>query len=332
MASCKLKLLAYKDVEQAAARISGEAVLTPLLSSARLDKDTGLNVFVKAEVFQNTGSFKFRGALNRLRLLTPEERRIGVVAWSSGNHAQGVAAAAAAVGTCATVVMPTDAPAPKINNARRLGANVVFYDRNSESREEIARAIADKRGATIVPSFDDPHIIAGQGTCGLEIANQVAVAGAHLDCLLVPCGGGGLAAGISIAVKERSPRTQIYAVEPEGYDDHVRSLISGRRERADMQQSSICDALLVPMPGDLTWQINRQNLAGGIAVGDSEVRRAMRYAFDVLKLVVEPGGAVALAAVMSKKIDPKFKTVGIVLSGANVDPALFCETLREEYN
>jgi threonine dehydratase len=318
----------YADVKAAADRIAGHANKTPMLRSQRLDEDTGRICFIKPEVLQVTGSFKFRGASNRLLQLSEAEKKSGVVAWSSGNHAQGVAAAAKLVGVKATIVMPADAPKLKIENTRRLGAEVVLFDRQTESREEIAMALSAKTGATVVPSYDDKHIIAGQGTAALELAQQVSDASAHMDALLICCGGGGLTAGCSLAMEKASPETKIYSVEPEGYDDHALSFASGKREAVDVGTHSICDALLTPTPGEITFAINQRLVTGGLVVTEAEVRTAMAYAFEVLKLTVEPGGAVALAAVLTGKVPPQHKRIGIVLSGGNVDPDFFAEVLK----
>lgn len=312
-----------QDVMAAAARLAGYAVRTPLLNFEALDKAVGARVFVKPEVLQRTGSFKFRGAYNRIAQIGPDIRRNGVVAWSSGNHAQGVAAAAALFDMPARIVMPADAPAIKLERTRALGAEVVTYDRRREDREAIGRALAVKHGATIVPPYDDPHIIAGQGTVGLEIAEDAARLGVTLDALYVPASGGGLVAGAALAFGDASPDTKIYAVEPIGFDDHGRSLVSGKREKNATADGSICDALMAPMPGELTFAINATRLAGGIAVSDAEAMAAMRFAFVEMKLVVEPGGAVALAALLSGKAEVQGQMVGLVLSGGNVDPEFF---------
>lgn len=317
------------DVEAAAKRLEGHAVRTPLLRNAGLDARSGGRVLIKPETLQHTGSFKFRGAFNRLVQLSPAERAAGVVAWSSGNHAQGVAAAARLLAMPATIVMPEDAPATKIAGTRAYGAEIVFYDRYSQSREAIATEVAQARGGTIVPSFDDPDIIAGQGTAGLELIEDAAACGLRLDALLVCCGGGGLVAGIALACSAHSPATEVYSVEPEGFDDTARSLAAGERLGVDPQARSICDALLSPMPGALTFPINRALLAGGLVVSDAEARAAMAYAFASLKLVVEPGGAVALAALLERRIETRGRTIGVVLSGGNVDAAVFTQALDE---
>jgi len=318
----------FADIEAAAARLHGSAVLTPLLRSAALDRLTGARVVLKAEPLQITGSFKFRGAFNRLVQLTPDERRAGVVAWSSGNHAQGVAAAAAMLEIPATIVMPSDAPDIKLANTRALGAAIVTYDRATEDREAIARRIAAARGAVIVPSYDDPHIIAGQGTVGLELMAQARAMGLTVDDVIVPASGGGLMAGVGLAVRHINPAARLYCAEPAGYDDHRRSLAAGSRQRNTTSANALCDALLAPTPGELTWALNGKILAGGYAVSDADVRRAMAFAFHDLKLVVEPGGAAALAALLAGYHATRGQTVAIVLSGGNVDPSLFAACVQ----
>jgi len=315
------------DVQRAAQRLAGQAVRTPLMRSPALDEQTGRQLFFKPECLQRTGSFKFRGAFNRLSQLTREERSLGVIAWSSGNHAQGVACAAQQLGINARIVMPADAPAIKRRNTEAYGATVIPYDRYSEDREAIAYALAERDGGIIVPSFDDPFIIAGQGTVGLELFEDAAAQGIVLDALVVCCSGGGLVAGCALAAEVASPSTAIYCVEPVGFDDHRRSLQSGLREHIDNESRSICDALLAPMPGELTFAINKQRLAGGLTVSDEAVRHAMIAAFDQLKLVVEPGGAVGLAAMLENLLPESHQRIGVVLSGGNVDPQLFVSIL-----
>lgn len=318
------------DVVDARGRLKGQAVVTPLLESPALNARVKGRVLIKAENLQRTGSFKFRGAWNCISRLTAETARGGVVAYSSGNHAQGVAAAAALMKLPALIVMPTDTPEIKKANTRSYGAEVVTYDRVRENREEIAQKIANERGAVIVPPFEHPQIIAGQGTTGLELVEQAAERGAKLDAVLAPVSGGGLIAGISLAVKARSPATQIHSVEPEGFDDHARSLASGKRERNAKASGSICDALLSPQPGELTFAVNQSRLGTGLVVSEAEVRRAVAFAFQHLKLVIEPGGAVGLAAVLSGKIATEGRTIALIASGGNVDPALFAEILLEK--
>ena len=317
----------FTDIESAAQRLEGKAVLTPLLESPLLNERIGGRLLIKAEPLQRTGSFKFRGAYNRISRLDAGQIERGVVAFSSGNHAQGVAAAAQAMGAPATIVMPTDAPAIKVDNTRAWGAEVVLYDRYREDRDVLARDIAERRGATLVPPYDHPLIIAGQGTVGLEIARQAKAAGAELDALLSPCGGGGLISGCALALAELAPDAEVYAVEPEGFDDTARSLAEGCRQHAIEGAASFCDALLAKTPGELTFSINQTLLAGGLAVSDDEVAQAMAAALIYLKLVAEPGGATALAAALSGKYDCRGKTVAVIVSGGNVDPATFAEAL-----
>ena len=286
-------------------------------------------MLIKPECLQVTGSFKIRGAYNFLSQLSPDEAARGVVAFSSGNHAQGVAAAGTMLGVKTAIVMPEDAPRAKLENTKRLGGEVITYDRYTGDREAIARQIAAERGAIVVPSYDHDFIIAGQGTVGLEITEQCTELGIRPDHVLVCCGGGGLIAGSATALKARWPDVSVHAVEPEGFDDTARSLISGERESIDESARSICDALQAHSPGELTFAINKRLLGAGLVVSDGEVREAIRFAFRNLKLVVEPGGAVALAAVLSGKIEARGKTTVVVISGGNVDGEMFAEIQRE---
>lgn len=308
------------DVYAAANRLHGVAVRTPTFSNVWLNRAVGQQVWLKAESLQHTGSFKFRGAYNRLAQLSEAERASGVVAWSSGNHAQGVAYAAALLGVPARIVMPADAPLVKRANTEALGADVVAYDRWTQDREAIARQLAATDGAVVVPSFDDRDVIAGQGTVALELLNDCP---AKLDALLVCCSGGGLMAGCALAAEARSPTTVLYTVEPEGFDDYARSLASGVRCRNGSAAQSSCDALLAPTPGEMTFAINRGRVMAGLTVSEEEVERAVVFAFQRLRLVLEPGGAVALAAVLAGKVPVQHNTVGVILSGANVDPVRF---------
>jgi threonine dehydratase len=314
--------IAFADVEAAARRLEGQAVRTPLLSSPDLDARTGGRILVKPEPLQRTGSFKFRGAYNRLAQIADEDRRRGVVAYSSGNHAQGVAYAAKLFGIKATIIMPTDSPKLKIDNTRGYGAEVILYDRFGESREAIGQRISAESGAILVPPYDDPAIMAGQGTLGLELVRQAGELGLTLDLLLCCCGGGGLMSGVATAVSHLSPGTRMYAVEPENFDDTKRSLEQGERVTNAPAPMSICDAIVTPTPGALTFPINRSKLAGGLAVSDREAAEAVAYAARVLKITAEPGGAVALAAALSGKLNLDGKTVGVVVSGGNIDPAM----------
>jgi threonine dehydratase len=311
------------DVDAAARRLAGVALRTPLIRSPALDALTGARVFLKAETLQRTGSFKFRGAYNKLAAIPPERRAGGVVAFSSGNHAQGVAAAAQLLGMPAVIVMPDDAPRPKRERTAAYGAEVVLYDRIREDREAIARELAQKRNATLVPPYDDPLIIAGQGTAGREIVEDLAALGLAPDIIAVTCSGGGLTAGIALAVKARVPQARLYTAEPEGFDDHARSFRTGRRESNAALTGTICDALMARTPGELTFAINRSLVGEGVSVSDDDVAAAVAFAFRELKLVVEPGGAVALAALMAGKLETKGKVAVAVLSGGNVDPQLF---------
>lgn len=312
-----------RDVEAAAERLRGIAVETPLLRSPELEEQVGGTVLLKPECLQRTGSFKIRGAYNLMSQLTPEQAARGVVAWSSGNHAQGVAAAGTLLGIRTTIVMPKDAPRAKIENTRRLGGVPVLYDRYTGDREAIAREIAADSGAELVPSYEHRDIIAGQGTVGLEIMDQASELGLVPDQVLICCGGGGLGSGCAIAIKARSPETRVYLVEPKDFDDTRRSFEVGRRVRNEGQARSICDALQTDMPGKMTFDINRRLAEGVLTVTDDEVKVAMRFAFRHLKLVVEPGGAVALAAVLAGKVETHGKVTAVVLSGGNVDTALF---------
>jgi threonine dehydratase len=291
----------------------------------------GARVFLKAETLQRTGSFKFRGAYNKVSSIPPERRAAGVVAYSSGNHAQGVAAAARLLGMRATIVMPSDAPRAKRERTLALGAEVVPYDRNSEDRAAIAAKIVAERGATLVPPYDDPLIIAGQGTIGAEIVEDLERLGLKPEIVVVGASGGGLAAGISLGVKARVPQAKFYTVEPEGFDDTLRSFLSGKREANPRMSGTICDALMSNTPGELTFPITRDLIGQGITANDAEVARAVRYAFEELKLVVEPGGAIGLAALLAGKLDGICdmggKVVVGILSGGNVDADLFAKLI-----
>ena len=317
----------YDSVAAAARRLAGRIVRTPMLRNERLDALTGARVLLKPEPLQRTGSFKLRGATNALLQLNPAARAGGVLTYSSGNHAQAVACAAAAEGIAATVFMPNDAPRIKRESTERWGARVEVYDRRTQSREELAAAFAAATGASLIPPYEHPDVISGQGTAALELAEDAAAAGLGMDALLVCTGGGGLIAGSALAMEGVSPATRVYAVEPEGWDDTARSLAAGTRLANDEGGSTLCDALLAPMPGALTFALNRTRLAGGIAVSDEEVLAAMAFAFRHLKLVVEPGGAVALAALLAGRLDARGQVVGVVLSGGNVDPTMFGRAL-----
>ncbi|WP_018391386.1 threonine/serine dehydratase [Ancylobacter sp. FA202] len=317
----------YDDIASAAERLAGVAVRTPLLSSARLDAITGGRVFLKPEVLQRTGSFKFRGAYNRISRIPADERAGGVVACSSGNHAQGVAAAAALMGMASVIVMPKDAPAMKKARTIAFGGEVVEYDRETDDRDAIAGEIARARGAIFVPPYDDFHIIAGQGTVGLEIAEDLLARGLTPDVVMANASGGGLVSGIALAVRHHFPDARILTAEPAGFDDHARSFRSGGRERNNQATGSICDALLAATPGRLTFEISSRLVGEGVSATDEEVARAVAFAFEELKLVVEPGGAVTLAAVLAGKLDLTDKLAVLVLSGGNVDASTFARCL-----
>src|ERR1700674_1007903 len=315
------------DIDSAARALAAFAVRTPLLSSPALNERVGANVFLKPEMLQRTGSFKFRGAFNKLSSIPLSLRGGGVVAFSSGNHAQGVAHAAQILNMHATIVMPADAPLSERERTKAYGAEVVLYDRDREDREAIARDIAGRRGATLVPPYDDPMVIAGQGTVGREIAEDMAALGVAPDIVVAPASGGGLVAGIATAVKARYPRATLMSAEPEAFDDHARSLRAGKREAHGSKGRTICDALMASIPGEITFAINGQLLTKGVTASDAEVGVAVGFAFRELKLVVEPGGAVGLAALLAGRIDARGKNVVIVLSGGNVDADLFARLI-----
>jgi len=313
----------FADVDAARTRVSPYIKRTPLLTNAVVDARAGASIFLKAESLQRFGAFKARGAFNRIASFSDVERRNGVLAFSSGNHAQATAGAARAFGVPAVIVMPSDAPKVKIDNTRALGGEVALYDRVSEDREAIGAEIVAARGLALVRPFDDPFVIAGQGTVGLEIAEDLD----DLDIAFVPSSGGGLASGVALALTARFPQVRVYAVEPEGHDDVVRSLASGRREVNAPGVRSFCDALLSDRMGVLPFAIAQEKFAGALAVDDAAVAEAMRVAFREYKLVLEPGGAIALAAALSGRIDIKGARVAVIASGGNVDPDLFARVL-----
>jgi threonine dehydratase len=319
--------LSLSDIQAAAERIRGLAVRTPLIEARAASAATGARIFVKPEVLQRTGSFKFRGAMNRLSQLTADERKRGVVAFSSGNHAQGVAAAAQQIGTRATIVMPADAPKLKIANTRGYGAEVVLYDRQKEDRVAIGKRLAAEHGLTLVPPFDDYAVIAGQGTIGLELAEDARALGITFDAVLAPCSGGGLTSGIATAIATLSSPTKVYAVEPAAFDDLARSLKEGARVANAPGATSICDALMVDKPGELTFPILQKTKVGALSISDDDALTAMRHAFYELKVVTEPSGASALAAVLNRKLETKGMTIAVVLSGGNVDADMFRRAL-----
>ena len=311
----------FADVQAAARRLEGIAIRTPLLENARVNAKLGGRLFIKAECLQRTGSFKIRGAYNFLASMSQADRKKGAVGWSSGNHAQGLAEAGRLLGVKTTIVMPADAPALKVANTRASGAEVVLYDRVKESREEIGQGIAKKTGATIVPPYDHPWILTGQGTAGLELAEQAKALGVTLDAVAAPCSGGGLSTGTALGVKGIIPNASVHAGEPAGFDDLARSLASGKKQKNEKLSGSICDALLAPEPGDVTFPLAQQVLGPGLVVTDDEVLDAMEVAFREFKIVVEPGGAVALAAALTGKLPVKGRNVAVICSGGNVDHA-----------
>src|SRR3981189_3394170 len=313
------------DIDAAARVLAPFAVRTPLLSPPVLNERAGTRVFLKPEMLQRTGSFKFRGAFNKLSSIPQAARGGGVVAFSSGNHAQGVAAAAKILNMQAPIVMPADAPLPKRERTKAYGAEVVLYDRDREDREAIADGIAAKRGATLVRPYADPMVSAGQGTVGREIAEDMAALGVTPDIVVAPASGGGLIAGVATAIKSRFPLATLIVAEPDGYDDHGLSLRAGHREAHHAAGRTICDALMASIPGEMTFSINSKLLAQGVTATDAEVGAAVAYAYRELKLVVEPGGAVGLAALLAGRIDARGKNVVIVLSGGNVDADLFAK-------
>jgi len=321
------------DIDAAAKRLLGVAVRTPLINAAVLDERLGAHVFLKAETLQRTGSFKFRGAYNKISSIPQDRRAAGVVAYSSGNHAQGVAAAAKLLGLRATIVMPSDAPRAKRERTLALGAEVVLYDRNTEDRSAIAKKLVEERGATLVPPYDDPLIIAGQGTIGREIVEQLAERGLAPEVVVIGASGGGLAAGTSLGIKAGAPGARIFTAEPDGFDDTARSFASGKREANARMSGTICDALMTATPGELTFPITSKLIGQGIAASDAEVGRAVRYAFEELKLVVEPGGAIGLAALLAGKLDGlcdiRGKVVVGILSGGNIDAELFAKLIAQ---
>lgn len=317
----------FDDIVSASHQIADHVVHTPLIRNAALDEIVGGPVWIKPEPLQRTGSFKFRGAFNTISRLSKNQQSKGVVAFSSGNHAQGVAEAARLLGLTAKIVMPADAPEIKKLGVTSRGGDVISYDRVHDDREEVARQIAEAEGLSIIPPFEHPHIIAGQGTAGLEIFRDLEAFQAVADQLICCIGGGGLIAGIGLAASSLSPGTKIFGAEPVGFDDHVRSLKVGHRERNTQLTGSICDALMAVQPGEMTFALNRKQLSGVGVVSDDQVREAMRFAFEHLKIVVEPGGAAGLAALLSGQIKGEDQTSVVVLTGGNVDPVQFAEIL-----
>jgi len=319
-------LVNYQEIEKAYNRISNYATKTPLLSSDLLNKEFSSNIFIKAENLQKIGAFKFRGAMNSILKLDDDKKN--VLAWSSGNHAQAIASACYLTNKKATIIMPEDSPSAKLNGTKSWGANIVTFDRYSESREEIGTTLAKEINAEIIPPFDHPDVINGQGTVGYEIINDFKKNNLIPDLVLCCCGGGGLIAGLSTAIKAVYPNVPIYAVEPKDYNDTYLSLRDNKITEVDVSKKSICDSLLANKPGELTFLINKENLSGSLLVSDLEALKAMKYAFQYFKIILEPGGAVALASALFNKIDIKNKTVVIIASGGNVDPEIFEKSLK----
>lgn len=321
-----LKSVTATDVDAAYKRVKDYILHTPLCRSFLLNKKVHVDLWVKAEVLQWGGAFKFRGATNRLLSLKEEKPEVReVIAYSSGNHAQAVAGVASLMGYRATILMPKDAPRIKVERTKAFGAEVVFYDRYTESREALGQEMARQKNGVIIPPYDDPYIIAGQGTAGLEIIEDCKD---PADVVIIPAGGGGLSSGIGLAIKRAWPTCQIYVAEPEYYDDHFLSLQLGKRQQAGMAGPSICDAILSPIPGEITFPINQRQLSGSLVVNDQDALQAMKCAFEEFKLVVEPGGAVALAAALKFKDRFKDKKVVVVASGGNVDAEMFKRALE----
>lgn len=312
----------FEDIVAAAERLEGVTHKTPVVTSRTLDKRAGAQAFLKCENFQRMGAFKFRGAYNRLAQLTEEERKRGVVSFSSGNHAQGVALAAHLLGIAATIVMPRDAPTAKLDATRGYGAEIVLYDRAEEDRDLVARQIQQERGATLVPPYNDAHVIAGQGTTALELLKEVP----DLDIILVPTGGAGLLSGTAVAAHGINPAIEVYGVEPEQGNDVQQSLAAGMIVRIPVPKT-IADGMMTQSPGDITFNLVQRYVSGVVTVSDEEIKEAMRFAFERMKLVMEPSGASSLAALLSDRVDHAGKRVGVIVSGGNVDPKMFAEII-----
>ena len=315
-------------INAAAQRLNGHARVTPLLSSPFLDDLAQRRILVKPECLQHTGSFKFRGGWSALSALDKPTRDKGVIAYSSGNHAQGIAHAATLHGVPSVIVMPADAPQLKIENTRALGAEVILYDRANEDRDAIGQAIAEERDLTLIKPFDEPQVIAGQGTVGLEIAHQAKELGITTGEVLVNCGGGGLTSGIALALEAEAPEMQVRPCEPTGFDDVTRSLASGDIECNSQTSGSICDAILTPSPGQITFPIMKRLCGPGLVVSEDEALHAMALAYSRLKIVLEPGGAISLAAALFHGDDLTEDTAIVVATGGNVDPTIFTQALQ----
>jgi threonine dehydratase len=315
-------------INQAADALNGVVTRTPLLENLDVNMELGGRLLIKAEHTQRTGAFKIRGAYNRLRHMSVKEKQRGAITYSSGNHAQGLALAARLVGTTAMIVMPSDTPAAKVTSTEALGASVVTFDRDSEDSNQVVARLKQETGRIIVPPSGDVRVLAGAGTAALEMLQQAQEANAKLDAVLVPCGGGGLTAATAFLMHELSTGTQVFAVEPELFDDTRRSLLAGKRVSNPKGRRTICDAIMTPTPNEHTFEINRKLLAGGLVASDHEVRDAMRFAFDRFKIVIEPGAAVGIAAVLNRQVDMQGRTVAVFTTGGNVAPARYCELLN----
>ena len=322
--------ITINDIKNAQATLNGHIVATPLLQAPLLNAQLGARIFIKPECLQKTGSFKIRGATNRIKNLRGDEAARGVVAFSSGNHAQGIACAAKEADIKATIIMPEDTPNIKLSNTKQYGANVITYDRYTQDRLVVAEQVVNETGGILIPPFDDPFVMAGQGTVGLEIADQLKSINIEPDYLMVPVGGGGLLSGTSVGFEHSFPEGQIYGVEPENFDDLTRSLASGKIEKNNLNARSICDAILTNSPGQLTFPIIKKYVSGGLTVSDDQAMAAMKTAYEHFKIVCEPGAAVGLAAILNEKLDIKNKNVVIVISGGNVDLALFQQALNSK--
>ena len=320
--------ITLKAIHEAAEALQGVVTRTPLLENLDVNAQLGGRLLIKAEHAQRTGAFKIRGAFNRLRFMSEAEKRRGTITYSSGNHAQGQALAARLARTTAMIVMPADTPAAKVESTEGLGAQVVTFDRDSEDSNEVVARLQAETGRIVVPPSGDVRILAGAGTASLELFQQAQEADASLDAVLVPCGGGGLTAATAFLMHELSPKTRVFAVEPELFDDTRRSLAAGERVSNPKGRRTICDSIMTPTPNAHTFEINRRLLAGGLTAGDDDAREAMRFAFDSFKIVVEPGGAVGIAAVLNGQIDITGKTIAVFTTGGNVDPQRYCELVN----
>ena len=315
-------------IYEAADALNGVVTRTPLLENIDVNARLGGRILIKAEHAQRTGAFKIRGAYNRLRFMSTAERKRGVITYSSGNHAQGLALAARLIRTTAMIVMPADTPKSKIENTEALGASVVTFDRDNSDSNEIVSRLKEETGRIVVPPSGDVRTLAGAGTAALELSQQAEEADASLDAVLVPCGGGGLTAATAFLMQQLTPRTRVFAVEPELFDDTRRSLEAGERVTNPKGQRTICDSIMTPTPNEHTFEINRKLLAGGLIASDNDVRIAMRFAFDTFKIVIEPGAAVGIAAVLNGQIDIRGKTIAVFTTGGNVDPGRYCELVN----